>query len=109
MKRDHRRALVFEQQHVQTVFHAKMLDEQVRSKNQRTQIIEGAVCGCLRTDAADKCGLFGFVVGHHFPSSSLSTAKNASCGTSTLPTAFMRFLPSFCFSSSLRLRLMSPP
>ncbi len=36
-------------------------------------------------------------------------AMNASCGTSTLPTAFMRFLPSFCFSRSLRLRVMSPP
>ena len=37
------------------------------------------------------------------------TDKNASCGTSTLPTCFMRFFPSFCFSSSLRLREMSPP
>ena len=37
------------------------------------------------------------------------TARNASCGISTLPTRFMRFLPSFCFSSSLRLREMSPP
>ncbi len=36
-------------------------------------------------------------------------AMNASCGISTLPTIFMRFLPSFCFSSSLRLREMSPP
>ncbi len=46
------------------------------------------------------------------PSSSgptLSTARNASCGISTRPTRFMRFLPSFCFSSSLRLREMSPP
>ena len=34
---------------------------------------------------------------------------NASCGMSTLPTRFMRFLPSFCFSSSLRLRVTSPP
>src|SRR5262245_45294655 len=34
----------------------------------------------------------------------LSTARKASCGISTLPTRFMRFLPSFCFSSSLRLR-----
>ena len=33
----------------------------------------------------------------------------ASWGTSTRPMAFMRFLPSFCFSSSLRLRVMSPP
>jgi hypothetical protein len=38
-----------------------------------------------------------------------SAAMKASCGTSTLPTIFMRFLPSFCFSSSLRLREMSPP
>lgn len=38
-----------------------------------------------------------------------STAMNASCGTSTLPTIFIRFLPSFCFSSSFRLREMSPP
>ena len=33
----------------------------------------------------------------------------ASCGTSTLPMCFMRFLPGFCFSRSLRLREMSPP
>ena len=39
----------------------------------------------------------------------LSTARNASCGTSTAPTCFIRFLPAFCFSSSLRLREMSPP
>src|SRR5665213_2066864 len=38
-----------------------------------------------------------------------NTARNASCGISTRPTRFMRFLPSFCFSSSLRLREMSPP
>src|SRR5690349_2276011 len=38
-----------------------------------------------------------------------STARNASCGTSIRPTCFMRFLPAFCFSSSLRLREMSPP
>ena len=33
-----------------------------------------------------------------------STARNASCGISTRPTFFIRFLPSFCFSSSVRLR-----
>jgi hypothetical protein len=38
-----------------------------------------------------------------------SAAMKASCGTSTRPTIFIRFLPSFCFSSSLRFRLMSPP
>src|SRR5882724_2303446 len=47
------------------------------------------------------------------PSSSepatFSTARKASCGMSTWPTRFMRRLPSFCFSRSLRLREMSPP
>ncbi len=38
-----------------------------------------------------------------------SAAMKASWGTSTRPTIFMRFLPSFCFSSSLRFRVMSPP
>ena len=38
-----------------------------------------------------------------------STSMNASCGMFTRPIAFIRFLPSFCFSSSLRLRVMSPP
>ncbi len=38
-----------------------------------------------------------------------SAAMKASCGTSTRPIVFIRFLPSFCFSSSLRLRVMSPP
>ena len=42
-------------------------------------------------------------------SPTLSTARNASCGMSTLPIRFMRFLPSFCFSRSFRLREMSPP
>ena len=41
--------------------------------------------------------------------SRLRTARNASCGTSTPPTCFIRFLPFFCFSSSLRFREMSPP
>ena len=38
-----------------------------------------------------------------------SAAMKASWGTSTRPTIFIRFLPSFCFSSSLRLRVISPP
>ena len=53
-----------------------------------------------------------FLNGFHAHSPSVpifSTARNASCGISTLPTRFMRFFPSFCFSSSLRLREMSPP
>jgi len=44
------------------------------------------------------------------PDSSVErAAMKASWGTSTRPTIFIRFLPSFCFSSSLRLRVMSPP
>ena len=40
----------------------------------------------------------------HASSPSSRTARNASCGTSMRPTCFIRRLPSFCFSSSLRLR-----
>src|SRR5690242_14382307 len=43
------------------------------------------------------------------PCPMLRTARKASCGTSTAPTCFIRFFPAFCFSSSFRLRLMSPP
>ena len=39
----------------------------------------------------------------------LSTARNASWGISTLPTSFILALPSFCFSSSLRFLVTSPP
>ena len=42
-------------------------------------------------------------------SSSLSTAINASCGTSTVPSERIRFFPSFCFSSSFFFRVISPP
>jgi len=37
------------------------------------------------------------------------TWMKASCGILILPMLFIRFFPSFCFSSSLRLRVMSPP
>ena len=46
---------------------------------------------------------------HFFPASRFSTARNASCGTSTDPTCFMRRFPAFWRSSSFRLRVMSPP
>ena len=39
----------------------------------------------------------------------LSTLIKASWGMLTLPNIFIFFFPSFCFSSSLRLREMSPP
>ena len=41
--------------------------------------------------------------------SSLSTAVKASLGRETLPSWRIFFLPSFCFSSSFFLRVMSPP
>ena len=41
--------------------------------------------------------------------SSLSTAIKASVGTCTVPRFRIFFLPSFCFSSSFFLRVMSPP
>ena len=43
------------------------------------------------------------------PLPAFSTAMNALCGTSTLPIIFILFLPFFCFSNSLRLRVTSPP
>ncbi len=42
-------------------------------------------------------------------SSSFSTAMKASEGTETVPKVRIRFLPSFCFSSSFFFRVMSPP
>ena len=42
-------------------------------------------------------------------SSIFKTAINASLGTDTVPKDRMRFLPSFCFSSSFFFRVMSPP
>ena len=44
-----------------------------------------------------------------YSSSIDKTDKKASCGTSTDPMAFIRFLPAFCFSRSLRFRETSPP
>src|SRR5438445_12292556 len=41
--------------------------------------------------------------------STFSAAIKASCGISTLPNCRIFFLPSFCFSRSFRLRVMSPP
>ena len=61
--------------------------------------------------AGGKSGHAGYFFFASFaaPLSEDSAAMKASCGTSTRPMVFMRFLPSFCFSSSLRLRVMSPP
>ena len=43
-----------------------------------------------------------------FPSI-FKAAMKASCGISTLPNSRIFFLPAFCFSSSLRFLVMSPP
>jgi hypothetical protein len=56
--------------------------------------------------------LLDLLPGRRYSSSSSSvrsTATKAACGISTEPTIFIFFLPSFCFSRSLRLRVMSPP
>src|SRR5690606_9834348 len=45
----------------------------------------------------------------HVYSSTCRMARKASWGTSTEPICFILFLPAFCFSRSLRLRLTSPP
>ena len=47
--------------------------------------------------------------GDGFHQSSFNTAMNALWGTWTVPIWRIRFLPSFCFSRSLRLRVTSPP
>ncbi|MPM99152.1 hypothetical protein SDC9_146343 [bioreactor metagenome] len=50
-------------------------------------------------------------LGHYLSSAFVTSmnARKASCGMETLPTCFIRFLPSFCFSRSLRFLVMSPP
>ena len=50
----------------------------------------------------------GFICGASY-SSIFSTAMKASLGTDTVPKVRMRFLPSFCFSSSFFFLVMSPP
>ncbi len=49
------------------------------------------------------------VKGRPYSSLLRSTARKAFWGMATEPTIFIFRLPSFCFSSSLRLRVMSPP
>ena len=65
-----------------------------------------SLCGEIRPCRRQEGGLSRAAT--HY-SSSFSTDMNASWGTSTLPSWRMRFLPSFCFSSSFFFRVMSPP
>ena len=53
-------------------------------------------------------GMTGHTCCHQF-SSIFSAAMKASCGISTWPNWRIFFLPFFCFSSSLRFLVMSPP
>lgn len=73
------------------------------------QVLRAALSSSVRRTVAPAHGTRGSYFLLLAPSSLDSTAMKASCGTSTLPTIFIRFLPSFCFSSSFRLREMSPP
>ena len=66
-----------------------------------------ALVTCVQRLRADFVPILGGSA--HWSLSRFRTARNASCGTSTPPTCFIRFLPFFCFSSSFRLREMSPP
>ena len=78
-----------------------------------------AVMHVIRAEESERAGTFqpahsatrtgAYFFGLSEAASDDSAATKASCGTSTRPIVFIRFLPSFCFSSSLRLRLMSPP
>ncbi|MBF8267358.1 MAG: Protein tyrosine/serine phosphatase-like protein (Modular protein) [Dehalococcoidia bacterium] len=68
----------------------------------------GRLLRLIRIDFAPHSG-FGHTVWRSIYRSSLRRARKASWGISTFPTRFMRFFPSACFSSSLRLRVMSPP
>src|SRR6266511_4107494 len=71
---------------------------------------EVAVAAPMRAEREMHVEVPDATAGHDFFSPfRLSTARNASCGTSTIPTCFIRFLPAFWRSSSLRLRVMSPP
>ena len=72
----------------------------------RDEVAVAAAVGAEReVDVEVTCGS----AHERWPWPMLRTARNASWGTSTAPTCFIRFLPAFCFSSSLRLREMSPP
>src|SRR5579875_2147546 len=62
----------------------------------------GTACEGLTSLAQNEDGIF-------YESVTFRTARKASCGISTFPTRFIRFFPSFCFSSNFRFRVTSPP
>jgi len=90
---------------VMTVW-AEMRREELRSANVRTcERAEGRKGGRAEGRKGGR-GMRGYSSG---VLATFRTARKASWGMSTRPTRFMRRLPSFCFSRSLRLREMSPP
>ena len=68
---------------------------------------------CGQSDPVHSKKLFGYFfsekVAQSSSLSSLRTAVKASLGRETEPSWRIFFLPSFCFSSSFFLRVMSPP
>src|SRR5690625_758820 len=66
--------------------------------------------GLQNNNSLKKCILReSLYLNYLYSSLSFNTAMNASWGTSTAPTIFIRFLPSFCFSSNFRFLVTSPP
>jgi len=72
-------------------------------------LFRSVCCADSRLGVRNSLALSGGAYSSSEEEATLRTARKASCGMSTWPTRFMRRLPSFCFSRSLRLREMSPP
>jgi hypothetical protein len=82
--------------------------ESYRVRPEISDLRTGSAQGARRGPAAGGCsGRSTGPTGDQ--SSSFRAETKASWGTSTRPMFFIFFFPSFCFSSSLRLRVMSPP
>ena len=93
------------------------LEQGEQAGHERSPEAERQVCPIARPTGSGPSGGPGRQAGRqagacrraYLSSPILRAAMKASWGISTLPNWRMRFLPAFCFSSSLRLRVMSPP
>jgi len=76
-------------------------------------VMRWVICGTMwassPTIQKTACAFITQAVFYQSSSSSFSTAIKASVGICTVPRLLMRFLPSFCFSSSFFFRVISPP